>query len=42
MCIRDSALSASLTTLAHRAEATPYRYGQKLDIACLLYTSRCV
>lgn len=27
------ALSASLTTLAHSAEATPYRYGQNLDIA---------
>ncbi|SFO86853.1 Protein of unknown function [Ectopseudomonas composti] len=26
-------LSASLTTLAHSAEATPYRYGQNLDIA---------
>ncbi|MBZ9666583.1 DUF2790 domain-containing protein [Pseudomonas sp. LMG 31766] len=27
------ALSASLTSLAHSAEATPYRYGQNLDIA---------
>ncbi|MBH3341100.1 DUF2790 domain-containing protein [Pseudomonas mendocina] len=27
------ALSASLTTLAHSAEATPYHYGQNLDIA---------
>ncbi|MCW1938018.1 DUF2790 domain-containing protein [Pseudomonas sp. MDMC_285] len=27
------ALSASLTTLAHSAEVTPYRYGQNLDIA---------
>jgi len=27
------ALSASLTNLAHSAEATPYRYGQNLDIA---------
>ena len=27
------AFSASLTTLAHSAEATPYRYGQNLDIA---------
>ena len=27
------ALSASLTTLAHSTEATPYRYGQNLDIA---------
>ncbi|VEE16906.1 DUF2790 domain-containing protein [Ectopseudomonas mendocina] len=26
------ALSASLTTPAHSAEATPYRYGQNLDI----------
>ncbi|VXA97216.1 DUF2790 domain-containing protein [Pseudomonas sp. 8O] len=27
------ALSASLTSLAHSAEAAPYRYGQNLDIA---------
>ncbi|MGA4446922.1 DUF2790 domain-containing protein [Ectopseudomonas chengduensis] len=27
------ALSASLTTLAHSAEAMSYRYGQNLDIA---------
>ncbi|WP_296276709.1 DUF2790 domain-containing protein [Pseudomonas sp. UBA7530] len=30
------ALSALLTTLAHSAEATPYRYGQNLDIAKMI------
>ncbi|WP_192984835.1 DUF2790 domain-containing protein [Pseudomonas sp. EggHat1] len=31
------ALSASLTSLAHSAEATTYRYGQNLDIAKVIY-----